>query len=131
VALAILNAAGQVVTFVRDDVPETWAPPEGFSAVPESQLPANWEHAPDTSPVPESITARQIRLWMIRHGMSLADVDAAIDTITDPITRESVRVEWAYAPYVLRSHEWLVPLAQSLGLTAAQVDAAFREAATI
>lgn len=130
-ALAILNAAGQVVTFVRDDLPETWAPPQGCTAMPEADLPAGWQHAPDTSPVPESITARQIRLWMIRHGMSLSDVDAAIDTITDQITRESVRVEWAWAPYVLRSHEWLVPLAESLGMTAAQVDAAFREAATI
>jgi hypothetical protein len=130
-ALAILDSLGRVVTFVRDDVPETWAPPAGCTAVPESQLPANWEKAPDTSPVPASITARQVRLYLVRHGISLASVDAAIDTIADPVTRESVRVEWEYAPWIERSHLWLTPLAASLGMDDAALDAAFREASTI
>jgi hypothetical protein len=42
-----------------------------------------------------------------------------------------VRVEWEYAPYVERSHAMLVPLAAALGLTEAQVDQAFVEAAGI
>ena len=128
-AIAILNADGLVVTFVRDDVPEGWKPPPGCSAVPEDELPAGWQYAPDDSPVPPSVTARQIRLWLVQHGISLAAVEAAIDAIPDAITRDSVRVEWEYAPYVERSHAMLVPLAQALGLTEAQVDQAFREAA--
>jgi hypothetical protein len=130
-AIAILNAAGQVVTFVRDDVPDGWAAPEGCTAIPETELPAGWERAPDTSPVPESITARQVRLYLVRHGISMASVEEAINTIADPVTRESVRVEWEYAPWIDRSHTWLTPLAESLGMSAAQVDAAFREAATL
>jgi hypothetical protein len=44
-ALAILNAAGRVVTFVRDDVPEGWTPPDGCTAIPQSELPAGWKYA--------------------------------------------------------------------------------------
>lgn len=84
-----------------------------------------------TPPVPESISARQIRLWLIRNGISLAQVDAAIDAIPDQLQRDSVRVEWDYAPYVERSHPMLVPLAAALGLTEQQVDQAFVEAAAI
>jgi hypothetical protein len=84
-----------------------------------------------TPPVPESVSARQIRLWLLRQGISLAAVDAAIDAIPDQLQRDSVRVEWDYAPYVERSHPMLVPLATALGLTEQQVDQAFVEAAGI
>lgn len=78
--------------------------------------------------VPESVTARQIRLWLIQHGYSLAAVDAAIDAIADQAQRDIVRVEWEYAPYVERAHPMLLPLAAALGLSPAQVDQAFSEA---
>lgn len=83
------------------------------------------------SPVPPSVTARQIRLWLVTHGISLSAVELAIDAIPDAQQREMVRVEWEYAPYVERTHPMLVPLAAALGLSEAQVDQAFREAATI
>ena len=82
-----------------------------------------------TPSVPESVSARQIRLWLIRQGISIAQVDAAIDAIPDQLQRDSVRVEWDYAPYVERTHPMLPPIAQALGLT--DIDLAFREAATI
>lgn len=44
-AIAILNDIGQVVTLVRDDVPAGWAPPDGCTAIPESELPAGWQRA--------------------------------------------------------------------------------------
>lgn len=84
-----------------------------------------------TPPVPESVSARQIRLWLVRNGVSLAQVDAAISAIPDQLQRDSVRVEWDYAPYVERTHPMLIPLAAALGLTEAQVDQAFIEAAVI
>jgi hypothetical protein len=61
----------------------------------------------------------------------MATVEAAIDSIQDAATREAVRVEWEYAPYVDRSHAWLVPMAAALGFTSEQIDQAFREAATL
>ena len=80
---------------------------------------------------PRAVSARQIRLWLVRNGVSLAAVDAAIDAIPDQLQRDSVRVEWDYAPYVERSHPMLVPLALALGLTEQQVEQAFIEAASI
>lgn len=131
-ALAIIrNADGRVVTFVRPDVPAGWQPPEGCTAVPDDELPPGWQRAPDTTPVPQQISARQIRLWLVRNGIGLAAVEAAIDGIEDATARESVRVEWEYAPYIERSHAMLIPLAAALGLNAEQIDAAFREAATL
>jgi hypothetical protein len=129
--LAIVNAEGLVVTFVRPDVPDHWTPPEGCSAIPADQLPPGWQMAPDDSPVPQAISARQIRLWLVRHGIALTAIEQAIDAIPDAVTRDSVRVEWEYAPVVERSHPWLAPLAAALGLDEAQVDAAFREAASL
>jgi hypothetical protein len=83
------------------------------------------------SPVPESVSARQIRLWLINNGIQLSQVENAINNIEDLITRETVKVEWEYAPYVERNHPMLVPLAQALGLSESQVDQAFREAINI
>jgi hypothetical protein len=82
-------------------------------------------------PVPETISARQIRLWLVRNGIALSQIETAISSIEDPTTREVVKIEWEYAPYVERTHPWLVPLAQSLGLTPEQVDQAFIEASNI
>ncbi len=130
-SLAILNAAGQVVTFVRDDVPAGWMPPAGYTAVPDDQLLAGWQYAPDDSPVPETISARQARLWLIRHGITLAQVDAVIASIPDALVRESVRVDWEYGTEVHRSSPFIEQLGPALGLDAAAIDAAFREAAGI
>ncbi len=130
-SLAIVNASNKVETFVRLDVPDGWTPPDGCTAVPDDELPAGWQHAESTNPVPQTISARQIRLWMVTNGMPLATVEATIDSIADAITRDTIRVEWDYAPYFERSHPFLVPLAAALGLDEAAVDQAFREAATL
>jgi hypothetical protein len=130
-SFAIVNTAGRVVTFVRPDVPEGWSPPDGCTAVPADQLPAGWQYAADDSPVPATISARQARLWLIRHGITLAQVDAVIASIPDAITRESVRVEWEYGTEVHRSSAWLAALGPALGLDASTLDTAFREAAAI
>lgn len=79
--------------------------------------------------MPQTISARQIRLWLVSNGYTLAQVEQAIDAISDQQQREMVRVEWEYAPYVERSHPMLIPLAAALGLSEAAVDQAFREAA--
>lgn len=100
--------------------PDTWA-----------LLPESTDDLPELPAVPASVSARQIRIWLVRHGVSLAQVDAAIDAITDPQQREECRIDWEWAPYVERSHPLLLPLAEALGLTPEQVDEAFREAATL
>ena len=106
-----------------------WAP------LPEQPSPnAEWIGGQWITPpnvVPASVTARQIRLWLVTHGVSLAAVESAIDAISDQQQREMVRVEWEYAPYVERTHPMLTPLAAALGMDEAAVDAAFQEAATL
>lgn len=87
---------------------------------------------PTISPaINDKVSARQVRLWLIQNGISLQAVDDAIDNIEDSALRDSVAVEWEYAPYIERSHPMLVPLAQSLGLTEADIDRAFTEAQNI
>lgn len=86
---------------------------------------------PLLSAIPKNISARQIRLWLIQHNFQLSQIDDAIDSIQDTMTRETVKIEWEYAPYVERNHPWLIQLAQSLGLNEEQIDQAFREASLI
>ena len=75
--------------------------------------------------VPETISARQVRLWLIQNGILLSQVEDAINTINDPLLRESTRVEWEYAPYIERNHPLIESLAQYLGLTTEQIDQGF------
>lgn len=113
--------------------PEQWAnDPEALAAsgfVVTERTPEDDIVPPE--PPPATVSARQIRLWLLRQGIPLAAVDAAVDAIPDQLQRDSVRVEWDYAPYVERTHPMLIPLAAALGLTEQQVDQAFAEAATI
>lgn len=128
-SIALVRPDGLVETFIRLDYPEGWKPEEGYTLVPDDELPEGWKKWP--GPVPEAVSARQIRLWLVQHNIPLSAIESAIDGIADHLTRDTVRVEWEYAPYVERSHPWLVPLAQSLGLTEERVDQAFREASVI
>ena len=81
--------------------------------------------------IPETVSARQVRIWLIQHGISLSQVDLAIDNINDPVMRDITRVEWEYAPYIERNHPMLIPLGNALGLTQEQIDIAFIEANNI
>lgn len=81
--------------------------------------------------IPQTVSARQVRIWLIQHGISLSQVENAIDNIQDPVTRDITRVEWEYAPYIERSHPMLIPLGDALGLSSEQIDQAFIEANNI
>jgi len=81
--------------------------------------------------VPDTISARQIRLWLLQNEISLQMVNTAISNIEDPLLRDSVSIEWEYAPYIERSHSMLGPLALSLGLTEEDINRAFTEASLI
>ena len=81
--------------------------------------------------VPENISARQVRLWLLQNGIGLNQVEDAINTINDPLLRESTRVEWEYAPYIERNHALIESLGQFLGLTPEQIDQGFITASTL
>jgi hypothetical protein len=115
---------------VASDVPADYVAAPPWTVVTAAELETLRDQY-ERNQVPASVSARQIRLWLVTNGISLATVDATIDSIADQATRDTVRVEWDYAPYVERSHVFLAPLAAALGLDEAGVDQAFREAATL
>jgi len=81
---------------------------------------------PSTSFQNTRLSARQVRLWLISKGIDLNNIPLIIDQgISDPMTRQSVQVEWEYAPYIEYHHKWLLPLASGLGLTKTDIDEAF------
>jgi hypothetical protein len=58
-SLAIIRESdGKVVTFVRPDQPQGWKPPAGTRAIPDTELPANWEQAEEVN-TSEPITAEE------------------------------------------------------------------------
>lgn len=81
--------------------------------------------------IPQTVSARQVRIWLIQHGISLSQVDQAIDNIENSTVRDITRVEWEYAPYIERTHPMLIPLGDALGLSSEQIDQAFVEANNI
>lgn len=95
---------------------------------------STWDNGQWITPpqiVPQTISARQVRIWLIQHGISLTMVDSAIEAMQDPTLKEITKVEWEYAPYIERNHPMIAPLASALGLTSEQIDLAFVEASTM
>lgn len=96
------------------------------------QLAVAWDAIKDLPPPPPAaISATQLRVWCIRHGIPLATIDAAIAAIPDPAQREEARVRWEYSTEVRRDFPLVLQLAAALGMTDAQVDDAFREGALL
>lgn len=102
-------------------------------------LGATWDGAEFTNPpppppeIPPSMTARQLRLWLVRHGVALAAIEAAIAALDEP-ARTEARIEWEYATQFERTHPLLRGLAAAVlgldgGALDAALDAAFVEAA--
>jgi DNA-binding transcriptional MerR regulator len=94
---------------------------------------AAWQPEPlPPPPPPAAITRRQIRLWLVRNGYTLAQVEALIAALPEP-QRTEARIEWQDATQFERDHPLLRQLAGQLlrldkeALDAA-LDAAFREA---
>ena len=82
-------------------------------------------------PVPESISPRQARLWLVTHGITPSQVDAVIASIPDAMTRQTVQIDCEYGLEVQRSSPFVQQLGTALGLDADALDDAFREAAAL
>jgi hypothetical protein len=83
------------------------------------------------APVPGSVTATQIRLWLVRNGISMDQVSAAISAIEDQQERSEAEVLWEYAPYVERTNPLVAAIAGGFGMSDQAVDQAFREASAL
>lgn len=128
----VRNSDGLIETFLRLDLPAGWKPPEGFSLVPDDKLPEGWQKIPPVlPPVPETVTATQIRLWLVNNGISMNSIYQLIEQITDPLLKSKIEVQWEYAPYVERNHPMINTLGAALGLNSDQIDDAFRQASML
>jgi hypothetical protein len=81
--------------------------------------------------VPLTISARQVRLWLIDNDINLDSVEVVINTIEDDKLRAKTLVEWEFAPYIERNHPLIETLALHLNLNPSQVDMGFIQAATL
>jgi hypothetical protein len=102
-------------------VTEIFLTPEEIAALP-----------PPAPPLVPAITARQLRLALLGLGLTGAQVEAQIAAMPGtPAQREAAMIEWEYATTYQRDHPLVVMLGAALGLTEAQIDDAWKEAATI
>ena len=99
---------------------------------PDSPLPC-WAKAmtpvelrsPASLAPPQVVTMRQARLALHAAGI-LAAVEAAVQQ-----AGATAQIEWEYAQELRRDHPLIPSLTQAIGLTEAQLDALFAEAAAL
>lgn len=75
------------------------------------------------NPVPQQVTMRQARLELLERGL-LDDVEAVIAA-----AGRAAQIEWEFATFVERSHAVIAVVQQQQGLSDADIDDLFREAA--
>jgi hypothetical protein len=136
--------------------PGVWLIPAGAVETPPPEAPEGhfarwsgkvWEVVPVPAPpepeeskqppakrAPPAVTRRQLRLWLVRHGIPLSAVEAAIDELPEP-QRTEARIEWEDASIYEQSHPLLTALAgKVLNLSGDELEQtltkAFSEAAT-
>ena len=87
---------------------------------------ASFTPAPVPSPpAPQSVSMRQARLALLAAGL-LDDVEAALKA-----SGQAAEIEWEYAADVRRDHPLIAAMQQAQGLSDAQVDTLFTEAARL
>lgn len=100
-----------------DEVDTTWTW-GGAAFVPPPE--------PDPNPVPQIVSRFQARAVLMLAG-KLEAVQAAVDGSDDPL----VKLAWSEAVEFNRQSPTIAALAGAIGLTEAEVDDLFRQAATI
>lgn len=86
------------------------------------------------APVPEPLpplTPRQLRLMLLMIDMSEADVEQAIEAITDPVESAAAMIEWRWATQYERDHWLVAQLAAALEFEPHEVDSLWTAAATL
>ena len=84
---------------------------------------------PPSKLVPSTLTMRQARLALLHAGL-LSEVDAAINSLSEPY-RSAAKIEWEYGGVVDRSSGLVPAMGVALGMTEAQIDDLFIEAAKL
>lgn len=125
------NSGVKFYEYISDDIPSDTILESTSYTIDDDNKKVYGTHITKPIPIPETITATQIRLWLINNDILLANIETAINNIEDPKTKEITLVQWEYAPYVERSHPLIETIGEFLGLTSEQIDNAFVEASLL
>lgn len=90
---------------------------------------AEYAKPPFTTEVPD-VTPRQIRQALILSGISLSQIDSALDSLPEPI-KSLAKAEWEYSNSFQRTRPLVSSVGQMLGWTNAQVDALWKLAGSL
>lgn len=96
--------------------------------VPEGVTPEPYVEPP--APIPAVVSRAQARKALAIQGL-LTLVQPAIDSISDPLQRTLVQIDWDDAQVYERNNPTLMLLAAALGLTEQQLDTLFLEASQL
>lgn len=88
-----------------------------------------WSASYERSRIP-SVTPRQIRQALILNGVTLADIDAALDNLEEP-TKSLAKVAWEYSVEFDRLDPLVIQVAQMLEWSDADMDQLWSFAATL
>lgn len=77
------------------------------------------------------LTRRQFRLALVMNGFALADIEALINQIEDDMQRQIIQIEWQDATVFERNNSSLFVMAALMGLSSAQIDELWEQAATL
>lgn len=131
--------AGTLWRVEKDDTAQAWVAIEDNSTIerfdftradfPGALPPALPEYVPVVDPVPEVVTMRQARLALLGAGL-LAQVNTAVANMPGA-DGDAARIEWEFSSTVERHRPLVLSLITALGLTDAQLDELFRQAAAL
>lgn len=82
----------------------------------------------DTMP---DLTRRQFRLVLVLNGYDLANIEALINSIEDPMQRQIIMIEWQDATMFHRTNPSLITMAGLMELDAETVDQLWAQASTL
>jgi len=119
---------GQVYAYETYEDFELYGKP-GLVEMTQNQIDMLLAPKPVELHAPQKVTMRQARLALHSAGF-LEGVEAAINALPEP-PRTAARIEWEFSSEVHRHKEFVLMLADALGLTSEQIDTLFIEAETL
>jgi hypothetical protein len=117
-----------ILNYLGEKIGEMTLPDDTTEAVWAEKL-AMYAAPPPSQPIVE-ITPRQIRTALVMSGVSLADIDTALDSLPEPV-RSIALIEWEYSIGFARDYPMVSQVGQLLGWNDSQLDDLWRFAATL
>jgi len=74
------------------------------------------------------VTARQLRLTLVRNGFSLSSIDTAIAALPAGQEKDEAAIEWEYATQFNRLAPTLLTIAAALSVSAEDIDTMWQQA---